>query len=295
MKIFSLVDLGNRYRSVVPYLIWITATTGFMTGCLSTPPALQPPSQMPSYRELVARYNARIAPIERFWSRAVVELQWKDEKGTHYEQGDGNLIIILPDLVALSLGKLGHTGMWAGCDKLRYWLFDLRKDPELLIGTHRRLGQTESHRWPLPVVPLQLPGLLGLSPIQPVAAGVQPAVEWDNGTFVIEPPGQNQRLRIDPETGRPAEIELLSNTGESQVSCRISRWRRMMITEMPPGAFPWVGTRLEVSLSNQEGTMTLFLADVSDGRSEDRIKERAFDVQHLVKAFKPIRVIDLDE
>lgn len=296
MKIFHQTKQRKSSRFIAPQTVaCIAALTAILSGCPSMPPMTRPaPSQMPTYQELAARYNEHLVQIDRLWSRAVVELQWHDDQGTHYEQGDGNLIIVQPHHVALSIGKLGHTVMWAGSDESQYWLFDLRQNHELFIGKHSRMSLTESHRWPLPVGPLELKTLLGLSPIQRVANGQQPTVVWNKGAFVIEPPGQKQRLWIAPDSARPIQIDLLNEAGQNQATCHLARWKPMTLEGVPPGAFPWVATRLEVSLVNQKGTMTLFLSDVSDGRAENKIKNKAFDLQHLVKVFKPDRIVDLD-
>jgi len=267
-----------------------------LTGCESIPrTAPQQPSQMPSYQELVARYNKNLARVDRLWARTVVELTWHDEKGTHHEQGDGNLIVILPNQVALSIGKLGHTGMWAGCDAHRYWLFDLRKNHDkLFVGTHNQAQRQRSHHWPLPVKPNELTVLLGLTPIQSAPA-VTPTVAWDNAAFVIEPVSRRLRLWIDPNTARPVRIDLLDETGRKRVTCLLSRWKRVTLENTPPGALPWAATRLEISLIGQEGEMTLFLSDLTDGRADHKIKDRAFDLDHLIKIFKPTKWVNLDK
>ena len=264
-------------------------------GC-ATPPTTHTarPLHMPSYRELAARHDKNLARINRLWARAVVELHWKDEKGKHFEQGDGNFMVILPDHVVLSIGKLGNTMMWAGCDSTRYWLFDLRDESRVYVGSHAAADHRNPLNLPIQVRPLDLVQLTGLMPITPPPPGAAPKVDWDDGCYLIEPPGQHRRLWLDPQTGRPARIELLTAAGQSRIECRLSRWERMAIDGIAPGGFPWVATRMEINMIGEDATITLFLSEPTDGQANNRIKAKAFSLDHLTKVFKPQRYVDLD-
>ena len=61
-----------------------------------------------------------------------------------------------------------------------------------------------------------------------------------------------------------------------------------------PGGFPWVATRMEIQLIGEDATVTLFLSEPTDGRADNRIKPRAFSLEHLIRVFKPRRYVDLD-
>ncbi len=287
----NMVTHGSGYRWA--FSVCVVVLTA---GCQTPSQAIAPrPPHLPTYDQLVSRYNHNLHRIDRLWARSVVELRWRDSKGTHYEQGDGNLLLVLPDRVALSVGKLGHTVMWSGCDRQRFWLFDLRPNQErlLFVGRHAR---TDRSRLPLPVQPHQLSALLGLRPLQH-APPPQPVVIWDNGRYVMNTPDRQQRIWIDPQTARPTQIELVSNDGRHRVTCRLSRWAPMTLDGVAPGAFPWIATRIEMVLSGdqEEGTLTLFLSDPSDGRIENRIRDDVFKLDVLTNIFQPGRVIDLDE
>lgn len=266
-----------------------------MVGCPPVSPgAHEPPPEMPGYADLVARYNQNLVRVDRLWARAVVELHWRDEDGKHFEQGDGNLIIVPSDKVALSIGKLGQPLLWAGCNGQRYWLFDLHEQRISYVGLHDRVAKPRAQPSPLPFQPLDLIQLTGITPIGEAPDGPSPAVNWDDGHYMIEPPGQHRRVWIDPATARPVRIDLLDADGYSRIVCRLSRWEPMFITGIAPGGFPWLATRLEVALVDREGTMTLYLSDLTDGQDEGRIREEAFDLNYLIKVFKPEKHVDLD-
>ena len=255
----------------------------------------RPDADLPTYRQIVDRYNENIKRVDRLWARMVVELRWKDKDGRHFEQGEGNLIAVLPDRVAMSIGKLGHTMMWLGGDHERYWFFDLREQESLYTGRHDQVERLDPDSVPVPIRPQDLPRLLGLEAIDPERLPSSPAVEWYDGKYLIEPPGMRARLLIDPETARPARIDLFDPTGRSRVVGRLSQWELMRLDGLPPGAFPRIATRLEISLVDKEGRATFYLSDLSDGEQGNRIKDKAFDLTHLRSVFKPKRIVDLDQ
>ena len=271
-----------------------------LVGCPSPPKKTlssrlaRPDEPLPSYRQVIDRYNENIRRVEQLWTRAVVELRWTDEEGTHFEQGEGNLILQLPDRVAVSVGKLGHTLMWIGGDEQQYWFFDLRDRHVLYMGRHDQADQLDPKSLPVPIRPRDLPRLLGVIPIDPTKQPPDPQVEWYDGKLLIEPPGTRTRLLLDPITAQPVRIDLMDTEGQSRVIGQLSAWEPMKIEGLPPGAYPKVATRLEVALVDKQGSATLFLSDATDGRRPNRIKPAAFDIQRLVAAFKPKRVVDLD-
>ncbi len=102
----------------------------FLPGCpprhqAATQVVAPPPEVMPTYGQVVERYNANAGRIDRLWCHAEADITWRQHDKTHYEQGDGVLMVVLPDRTSFSLGKLGNTLLWAGADAQKYWLFDL--------------------------------------------------------------------------------------------------------------------------------------------------------------------------
>ncbi len=287
-------------RSGPPARVCLLCLLCLLWGCTSAPPITTPPVQkLPTYADLIARYNQNLAGVDRLWSRAVVEIEWHDDDGRHFEQGEGNLIALLPDRLALSVGKLGNAILWAGCDANQYWYFDLREGPTLYVGTHDaatgRAAATAQVASPMPIRPSDLVLLLGLSTLNPNALPPEPRVELYNGHFLIEPPDRPVRILIDPATSRPVRIDLLDPTGRSAVIATLSRPERMTVQGRHPGAYPTIPTRYEISLVDGDGRITLFLADASDGRAGARIKDGVFDLTRLQEIFKPARFVPLDE
>jgi len=264
-----------------------------LASCQTPPTTVQQPKHLPTYQELATRYNRNLQRIDRLWARAVVELRWHDEQGKHFEQGDGHLIIVLPDQLALSIGKLGNTLFWAGCNPQEYWWFDLQDQPALYFGFHANHALHTSEQLPLSVQPIDLIRLLGILPLAPNPP-TPPQVVWADGGYLIQPPNTGSRLLIDPQTTHPTRIELLDPSGEVALVSHLSRWQRMDIKGVPPGGLPFVATRFEMSLVDEYGSMTVFLSDPTDGQTGNQIKGSLFDLEYLRGVFKPIQEIDLD-
>ena len=269
-----------------------------LPGCPPRPPVdaggakLTPP---PEYADLVKRYNANIDGASRLWSRGVIEMTWRDGEKKRFEQGDGNLVAIAPDKIALSIGKLGNTLLWAGCDGERYWLFDMNGDKKAMVGRHENVGKPCARPLPAPVHPRDMVRLLGVTPIDPAKAPPAPAVEWHEGKLLIEPPGTGTRLLLDATTALPVRIDLTDDRGRSRVICVLSKHEPMQVEGKDEASGPKVARRFEVTVPGREGGATLFLSDLSDGSDGDRIKDRLFDFDALTKALKPAKVEVLDE
>ena len=287
----------------VPCTPWLAVIIACITGCQPKEDWAQPPKHTPSVSELLATHNANTSRIQRLWARAVVELRWRDDDGKHFEQGEGNLLAVLPDRIALSIGKLGHTMFWIGCDPQMYWLFDLRDQRVLYIGRHQLAAKSRPDALPLPISPRDLIRLLGVLPIAPDTV-TTPVPQWTAHTpteagYIItthptHPLEQPTSYLLDPRTARPIRIQLIDQQNNRTITALLSRWERMTLNGVPPGGHPSVSTRIKINDPNHDGTATLFLADVSDGVEDNRIKPKAFDLERLIKALKPERIVDLD-
>ena len=56
-----------------------------------------PPANMPSYDQLALSHNSNAKMIDQLWSSAVVELRWRENGKDRFEQGDGPLILVMPE------------------------------------------------------------------------------------------------------------------------------------------------------------------------------------------------------
>ena len=273
-----------------------------VVGCKTTPD-FEPPARidydpnrpgLPSYSEVVAGYNANAEHATRLWSRAVVELYWYDDKGRRRREtgDDSTLIMKLPDQLALSVGKLGQTGLWIGADATRYWLIDLLADEKTAyVGTHAG-AVIDPRRIPLPLHPAQLPWLLGLRRIDPTQLPPEPAVEWLDGGLLIEPPGENVRLLLDASTLLVRRVVLLDAAGRATVNATASHHGRLRDNRIDEAKWAAIPLQIEASIVGEPDRMVLKLNEPFDGGR--RVRDAAFDFELLVERFGPDRVVDLD-
>jgi hypothetical protein len=258
----------------------------------------QPPDVIPEYHELAQRYNANIKKLDRMWARASVRLFYRDQRGRlKSESGEDSLLMIEPPhRVALSLGKLGKTGVWAGCNRDQYWLFDVIESRTVWYGHTANLHRARD--FPLPVHPQRLIALLGATPIEPHVATEHQTVRWDQGFFVIESPESGLRIWLEPRSAMPRQVSLLDERGEWRVVAKLTGEMRVEQADVPREQWPRLSSRAEIRIRDEEGAFTLSLRDATDGRSNpriDRALQNAFDFASLLSALKPQEAINLDE
>ena len=260
--------------------------------------------ELPAYQQLVERYNANLDGLDRMWSSAVVDIRWTDEDGkTHSHQGDGKLMVVLPDRLALAISKV-EIIFWTGCDQERYWLLDLRgkrKDRKAYVGRHELLGASTSAReLPLPIHPRQLPWLLGLVQLAvPLSTEAAPRVEYEGGAFVIEPPEINARISVDPVTFLPTAVALLDADDQVVVASTLADVGRVERGQSVRTTWPRIRSRIELRLPDDAGWLTLHLDSMTDARApkhkrKDKAFGTAFDFELLARSYVD-EVVDLDE
>jgi len=276
----------------------------FLSCCVPAPPvgpgvqAIEQRGTLPTYPELAERYNANLAGLDRLWARADVLLKYKDERGRwRSDRGDDSkLLMIAPDQVALSVGGIGPPVLWIGGDAMRYWVFHLREDKPVYFGRRDHIDHPATQSLPSPVYPHQLPWMLGLVPLDEQAHPT-PAVEWHKGYYLIEPPGANVRMLIDPRTARPIRIDMLDAVGRSRLAVRLHDPIPLERPRDATGPAPHVPSHIEAWVLGEDTHVTLRLRTVRDGRG-DRAIERAFasafDFERLIQAHQPGVMVDLD-
>jgi len=274
--------------------------------CESTPtdaPPDAPPRPALSYAQLHAGHAARIAPIDQFWSRSVMEIRWTDEDGDrHFEQGDGPLIVRPPNELALAIGKLGNTRFWLGGNAERYWLFDLAGDERIAyVGKQSQVTHAARQVLPLPIRPDQLIGLLDITPLpspDAVADDVLITRDGDDHVILLPPEerlaGLMRKLRID-DRHRVTQIELMDRRGRMILTADLSRFARMDIEGMPSGGEPYVAQRIHITIGAGEDATAITLFARSATQGKNKVKDQQFDFDTLVKALKIDRVIDVDQ
>jgi hypothetical protein len=285
-------------------VVWAlaTAVAVLMAGCKPAQPIvpdtllpdpIETAGPLPTYTELIERYNQTTRPLGRVWAEARVDLVWRDDKGKKKsEHGDGRFMFVSPDKVALQIEEFGR-GFWAGGDGARYWLFDLQKQRVAYVGRFENIDKLDAQDFPLPVKPGDLLYVLGLVPIDPAIVPESPGVERVAGYYLVEPPGLGLRMLLDPQTARPVRVDLLNAAGESTVKCVLSEPVELKAgKDDEDGHEPVMHRVVEVYVLGQEARMTLKLKGLTTQGT--RIKGAHFDFEILKRVMKPDQTVDLD-
>lgn len=274
-------------------------------GCEAPGPSAPAAAPPVTYREVAQRYNRNLANLDRIWSRATVEVMWRDRDGrSRYEQGDSSqLLVHLPDRLALSIGKAANSFYWVGCNTERYWFIDLTDENTAYIGRNDRLAGQSIQGVPLAVRPADLPLLLGLIPLDPLPAEPHPEVRRVGGRYVIELPRRRARLTIDPQTAMPVLIELLDVQRQPRVRAELSEPGTVRSAGLSQGDWPRIMTRVVVSVPGTQGKsdrLRLHLSDMTTARgagesTKARAFDRVFDLGLMLNALNVKLVVDMDE
>jgi hypothetical protein len=253
----------------------------------------------PSFAEIARKYNQRVAGLDRVWARSTVRFQGADDKGQKIdEQGEGYLQVIRPRKLYMTVGKVGDVGYELGSDDYRYWWIDAR-EKFALVGRHERATQTMLERAGLPVAPLDVMAVLGITELRQEGAGA-PVIAWSKGgdrlvVTMIRSDGTKE-MRLDPERFEPLEIAIKNKQGATTVRAELSEYEEVLSTEKAAGGGgdpSRMATRIHVVAPKQQTEITMWLHDAEN--KGNRIKERSFDFDAQVREFRVQRVKDLDE
>jgi len=272
--------------------IALTSTALLLGGCSSTgkvdPDTLGPP---PSAQDLAAAHNRRVEPLENLWSRVSVRAQGRYDDGESFdEQGEGHLQIVKPDLVSLTIGKLGETYYAFGANAEHYWSFDLSNADRkvMLIGDLSQVTPDKAAALGLPVHPAELIALSGIAPIELARAG---GTRWnDDGRSVgISVPSQwgSFTYWIDPDDDLVVRSQAFDRSDELIASAELSRYKQ---AQTPAGPVLVPG-KIEITSPGAEGFVRI---ELSQPQSRD-IRPMVFDPARLQRAYRVDEVINLDE
>jgi hypothetical protein len=268
-------------------------------GCAGPPEGGRPaPPVAPTYADLAAAHNERVAALERFHGDGVVEIRWIEDDRDKLVQGDVDLWVRLPRHTALRVSKLGDDLLWVGSDEERYWLFDLRGDETSLrtaghergIDTLGAGGDAGGRTAGLPSIrPLALLDLMGLVRL-PTGGSDGPVLQWspEHEGWVISVDGAGGALRLvfDPATLLPKRAEHLDGAGTVILHATLERYQPVTRAGLLPLAWPRMAAEIAVRAPQSSSETKIFLDGMSDAVSDERIQALC-DVDRLIEHLRP--------
>ena len=249
----------------------------------------------PSFDEVAAKYNARVAGLDTLWARTTVHY-WgfdADDKKVD-EAGEGYLQIVRPRKLYFSVGKVGETGFQLGSNDAMYWWIDVQKKVAS-VGEQARATPDTLARSGVPVHPMDLIEVLGVTELVR-APGVK-APQWtaDGKRLQVTVPGRwggTRVLFLEPERFEPVEIQLLDAGGKLVARAELSDYKKVE-TPKERALVPRVATTLMISVPSRRSEIRLTLFD-AENRGVARIKESSFVLDSRLKEYGVERVRDLD-
>ncbi len=247
----------------------------------------------PTFEEVAARYNARVAGLDRLWARTTVRYWGYDAEDRKVEEsGEGYLQMIRPRKLFFSVGKVGETGFELGSNDDRYWWIDVQ-NKIATVGEHARARPETLRRSGVPVHPLDLIEVLGVTEL---TRGAETRPRWtrDGRRLELSLPGRwggTRVLYLDPERWEPVEIRLLDAAGELAVRAELSDYERIE-TPVEREVATRVATRVMISVPGRRSEIRVTLYDPENRGA--RMKERAFSLETLLSEYGVERERNLD-
>ena len=262
-----------------------------------------PRAKAPEYKTIAEAYNTRVAPLEKIWSTATIRIWYPDDQGEEQtDQVEAHFQYIRPSDLLLTFEKVGETYAALGCNEQQYWWIDKKQDRKAYVGTHAQATAERIAELGLPVHPLDLIEVMGITPIPTTwnayGPGETPQVRMsdDGQSVIVTTLGRNgpRRLWLNPVTLVPSRIELLGAGGKVLVSADLRDFQTVQVRPDPEGPVlsGSMPTRVLTSVDRGRVRVRMTLYDPQVGGS--RPKPAAFDFQNLVKSLNVGEIEDMD-
>lgn len=244
----------------------------------------------PAAAEVVAAYNARVEPLDRLWAATVSQIWVREEDGKErQEQVEGTLGWVRPRRVILTFTKVGELYGILGSNETLYWWIQLGKEKSAVWGEHAKVTEERTRKLGIPVQPLEVVELLGITALP----GEGAAVEWspDGRSLVVTTSRADGKRRVwmDPATHEPTRIELLDEAGEVVVHSELEQYRPVTGTNPPTR----VAGVLQVRPADDRVRLRMVISEPE--RRMDKPKDAALDFKRLVDIYKIEDVRSVDE
>jgi len=256
----------------------------------------------PDANALIAAHAAEIERLPSLVASGVVEVRWRDEDGSHFEQGDLDLRFRSPSDLSLRISKLGETQLMGGCNAQRWWWFEgWSKPTSMAIGARGSAAPRANAQRPPPIGAEELLAILGLRAFESVEASAASTAGESAGTWVVDLPSSRSpfrlptRLTFDRAQASGAvgwslvKIEAIDGDGEVVISARFDAHRRIERRAAPTGDWPVIATSIRLTGQPRDGRRGfewLILLDRPSATGE-RIVDRLFDPAAIETSLRP--------
>ncbi|MSR28141.1 MAG: hypothetical protein EXS03_01005 [Phycisphaerales bacterium] len=281
-------------------ILWLGCALA-MVACQNPQVTPRPDGAAPTGADLATMQNKRIAALSTLALRGHAEVRWRDSDGSHFDDGDFDLIARPPSEVSFRISKLGERILWIGGGGGEWWTVFPKERPSRAIlrpwNAAASVKDDDGVDGSLStiVAPARLFEALGLVPIAETEVR---AVVWDEVRGAWKFTLASRRLFVRGESLLPVGCEWLDELGEVIATCELDSF------EWPTGTreagaralevHPLVPTRITVSawtrgrgVRHGPPDAKVSLAAETPSFGADRIKPQLFRWTDVQAALRP--------
>ncbi len=278
-------------------------------GCTPAPLHLAPPqSAAPTAEEFTKAQSERIAGLASLALRGHAEIRWRDDSGSHFDDGDFDLLVKPPASISVRISKIGEKILWVGGGDGQWWIVYPRERPSrallrpwvLNAGTGRERASDDAQGLSRLLDPTRLLETLALCPVE--AHDIR-SISWDavRGGWVIAL--QSREILARGESLLPVGCTWFDADHRVIAECVLEgfEWVRgePLARRAAETTQPLVATRITISVwtggrssidQRADGVCTLAAEVPSYGA--DRIRPQLFNWTDVQAALRPELVED---
>lgn len=262
-----------------------------MPACQSQPRPAEPAVRS-ELTVIVESYNTRVRDLARLRAPVTMIINSpKEGGGRSKDQVEGNLQVMLPSSVALRIDKVGQALAYLGSNQQQYWWFDLGEEKRAYVGAHALASMDKARRFGLPVHPLDLVELAGVTPLP--NASLLTFSRGPSGEDIVTVPGRwtTRRLHLDAATHEPVRIEVVARDGRVVIESALSRYQPV---EVDGNVFTKARIASTVEISILDADVQASIAIVEPRNPGDKLRLKAFDLDAMLASYNIKNVIDMD-
>ncbi|MFO0832855.1 MAG: hypothetical protein U0637_13565 [Phycisphaerales bacterium] len=281
------------YQRIIPFAC--LCILALLPACAETPRGRERPRPRAAdggdIGAIVEAYNTRVRDLSRLRAPVTMIIDSpKEGGGRTRDQVEGNLQVMLPSSVALRIDKVGQALAYLGSSDQQYWWFDLGDPKRAFVGAHAMASMEKARRFGLPVHPLDLVELAGVTPLP--NASLLTLSRSTSGEDVIEVPGRWSRRRLFLDgSHEPVRIEVVGRDGRVAVSSRLSRYQAV---EVDGNVFSKARIAGQIEIDIADADVRASIAVVEPKNPGAKLRLKAFDLAAMLESYNIKDVVDMD-
>lgn len=287
---------------MVRMAISLGAAVALCSGCQQGPRLTPAPTgPIPTRADVAASQSKRCAALSTLGLKGHAQLNWKDEAGTHFDDGDFDLLMQPPWELCLRVSKLGERILWIGSNQESWWIvYPTEKPSRAVVHAGAGAAQTVSSRAVVGslkalVAPSRLMEALGVATI--LQDEIQ-RIEWDGAIGAWCCTLRNRRVYMRGEGLLPVGCDWIDESGEVMATCRLDAfgWPEGQRPSGPTTGEiqPLVATRIALEVwngrrrkSHGAPDASMALAAQQPQYATDRVKPQFFRWEDVRAALNP--------